>query len=113
VATEIFAALAALERETSAERARAGLASARARGRNGGRPFRMTTAQLRRAQAAMRQGTMTVGAPCAAFGFTRQALYQHVDPSGQLRPRGRKLLGLAGQSAEAGVPPTPITAPTG
>ena len=41
----IFAALAEFERELIVERTRAGLASARARGRNGGRPFKMTAGQ--------------------------------------------------------------------
>ena len=41
----IFAALAEFERELIVERTRAGLASARARGRNGGRPFKMTPAR--------------------------------------------------------------------
>ena len=50
-----FAALAEFERELIVERTKAGLASARARGRNGGRPFKMTTAKLRLAQAAMGQ----------------------------------------------------------
>lgn len=49
----IFAALAEFERELISERTRAGLASARARGRKGGRPFKMTTAKLRLAMAAM------------------------------------------------------------
>ena len=49
----IFAALAEFERELIVERIRAGLASARARGRHGGRPFAMTPAQLRLAMAAM------------------------------------------------------------
>ncbi len=48
----IFAALAEFERELIAERTIAGLASARARGRKGGRPFKMTAAKLR---LAMRQ----------------------------------------------------------
>ena len=51
----VFAALAEFERELIIERTRAGLASARARGRNGGRPFKMTAAKLRLAQAAMGQ----------------------------------------------------------
>jgi DNA invertase Pin-like site-specific DNA recombinase len=49
----IFAALAEFERELIRERTIAGLASARARGRNGGRPYTMTPAKLRLAQAAM------------------------------------------------------------
>lgn len=43
----IFAGLAEFERELIVERTRAGLASARARGRHGGRPFKMTPAKLR------------------------------------------------------------------
>ena len=49
----IFAALAEFERELIAERTVAGLASARARGRKGGRPFKMTAAKLRLAMAAI------------------------------------------------------------
>ena len=49
----IFAALAEFERELIRERTLAGLASARARGRKGGRPHALSKAQLRLAQAAM------------------------------------------------------------
>ena len=41
----IFAALAEFERELIVERTMAGLQAARARGRNGGRPFKMTSRQ--------------------------------------------------------------------
>ena len=57
----IFAALAEFERELIAERTVAGLASARARGRKGGRPFKMTAAKLRLAMAAMGQSETKVG----------------------------------------------------
>ncbi len=49
----IFAALAEFERELIAERTTAGLASARARGRQGGRPYKMTPIKLRLAMASM------------------------------------------------------------
>jgi DNA invertase Pin-like site-specific DNA recombinase len=49
----IFAALAEFERELMSERTKAGLASARARGRKGGAPFKMTAAKLRLAISAM------------------------------------------------------------
>jgi DNA invertase Pin-like site-specific DNA recombinase len=51
----IFATLSEFERDLVAERTVAGLASARARarGRQGGRPYKMTTAKLRLAMAAM------------------------------------------------------------
>ena len=91
----IFAALAEFERELVIERTRAGLASARARGRNGGRPFKMTAAKLRLAQAAMGQPGTKVGELCAELGVSRQTLYRHVDPRGTLRTDGEKLLGRA------------------
>ena len=58
----IFAALAEFERELIAERTRAGLAAARARGRKGGAPFKMTPAKLRLAMAAMGQPETKVSA---------------------------------------------------
>jgi DNA invertase Pin-like site-specific DNA recombinase len=88
----IFAALSEFERELISERTVAGLASARARGRKGGRPFKMTAAKLRLAMAAMGQPETTVGALCKELGITRQTLYRHVSPKGELRPDGVKLL---------------------
>src|SRR5689334_8986189 len=64
----IFAALAEFERELISERTRAGLASARARGRNGGRPHKMTTAKLRLAQAAMGNPETKIGELCDELG---------------------------------------------
>ena len=61
----IFAALAEFEREFIAERTMAGLASARARGRSGGRPYKMTPAKLRLALAAMGQPQRPRSALCA------------------------------------------------
>jgi len=88
----IFAALAEFERELIAERTMAGLASARARGRSGGRPYKMTAAKLRLAMAAMGQPETKVGVLCQELGVTRQTLYRHVSPKGELRPDGTKLL---------------------
>jgi DNA invertase Pin-like site-specific DNA recombinase len=88
----IFAALAEFERELISERTVAGLASARARGRKGGRPFKMTAAKLRLAMAAMGQPETQVGKLCEELGVTRQTLYRHVSPKGELRPNGKKLL---------------------
>jgi len=88
----IFAALAEFERELISERTVAGLASARARGRKGGRPFKMTAAKLRLAMAAMGQPETIVGNLCKELGVTRQTLYRHVSPKGELRPDGLKLI---------------------
>ncbi|WP_104081355.1 recombinase family protein [Cryobacterium sp. Y11] len=87
----IFAALAEFERALISERTVAGLAAARARGRTGGRPFKMTPAKIRLAMAAMGQKETIVGDLCKELGITRQTLYRHVSPSGELRPDGAKL----------------------
>jgi DNA invertase Pin-like site-specific DNA recombinase len=88
----IFAALAEFERELIPERTQAGLASARARGRKGGRPYKMTPAKLRLATASMGQSDAKIGELCVELGITRQTLYRHVSPTGELRPDGLKLL---------------------
>ena len=88
----IFAALAEFERELISDRTVAGLASARARGRKGGRPFKMTAAKLRLAMAAMGQPETIVGDLCKELDVTRQTLYRHVSPKGELRPDGLKLI---------------------
>jgi DNA invertase Pin-like site-specific DNA recombinase len=93
----IFAALAEFERELISERTAAGLASARARGRTGGRPYKMTAAKLRLATASMGQPDTKVSELCAELGVTRQTLYRHVSPTGELRPDGRKLLADVGR----------------
>lgn len=94
----IFAALSEFERELISERTVAGLASARARGRKGGRPFKMTAAKLRLAMAAMGQPETKVSQLCEELGITRQTLYRHVSPKGELRSDGVKL--LSGRRAE-------------
>ena len=72
---------------------KAGLAAARARGRKGGRPFKMTPAKLRLAQAAMGKPETVVADLCAEIGITPQTLYRFVDPKGELRAEGKRLLG--------------------
>ncbi len=88
----IFAGLAEFERELISERTKAGLASARARGRHGGRPFKMTAAKLRLACASMGQPETKVADLCAELGITRQTLYRVVGPNGELRNDGERLL---------------------
>jgi len=90
----IFAALAEFERELISERTKAGLASARARGRKGGRPYKMTPAKIRLAMASMGQPGTKVGELCKELGVTRQTLYRHISPTGKLRADGKKVLGV-------------------
>lgn len=89
----IFAALAEFEREMIRERTIAGMASARARGRKGGRPHKMTTAKLRLAMASLGNLETKIGPLCEELGITKQTLYRHVSPTGELREDGKKLLG--------------------
>jgi DNA invertase Pin-like site-specific DNA recombinase len=89
----IFAALAEFERELISERTRAGLASARARGRKGGRKFTMTAARVRLAQAGLANRDTNVGVLCKELGITRQTLYRFVSPKGDLRDDALRLLG--------------------
>jgi DNA invertase Pin-like site-specific DNA recombinase len=88
----IFAALAEFERDLISERTKAGLEAARARGRNGGAPYKMTTAKLRLAQVAMENKETKISELCKELGITRQTLYRHVSPDGELRNDGKKLL---------------------
>ena len=85
----IFAALAEFERDLISERTRAGLASARARGRRGGRRPKMTPAKVRLAAAAMGKPETTVANLCEELGISSQTLYRHVSPTGELRPEQR------------------------
>lgn len=90
----IFAALAELERELIRERTKAGLASARARGRKGGRRFDLSKAQVRLAQAAMENRDIKVSELCNELSATRSTLYRYLGPRGELREHGERVLGL-------------------
>jgi DNA invertase Pin-like site-specific DNA recombinase len=88
----IFAALSEFEREMIKERTLAGMVSARARGRKGGRPYKMTQAKLRLAMASLGQLETKIGPLCKELGITKQTLYRHLAPNGELREDGKKLL---------------------
>lgn len=90
----IFAALSEYERDLIVERTHAGLIAARARGRVGGRKFKMTAPKLRLAMASMGQRETQVGDLCRELGISRQTLYRMVGPNGELRPDGKKLMSM-------------------
>ncbi|WP_258036119.1 Hin recombinase [Pseudomonas putida] len=52
----------------------------------------MTPAKLRLAQAAMGKPETKVADLCTELGISRQTLYRFVDPKGDLRADGTKLL---------------------
>ncbi len=87
-----FAALAEFERDLIIERTKAGLESARARGRKGGRKFGLTKSQVRLAQAAMGNKETIVSQLAQELGVTRATLYRYVSPNGELRKNGQEVL---------------------
>jgi len=90
----IFGAFAEFERELIRERTIAGLKAARARGRKGGRKFQLTKAQVRLAQAAMKNRDTSVSELCKELNITKATLYKYVDPKGNLREYGKIVLGI-------------------
>ena len=90
----IFGALAEFERELIIERTKAGLQSARARGRVGGRKFNLSKAQVRLAEASMKNRDTSVAELCKELKITRATLYKYVSPTGELRDYGKRVLNL-------------------
>ena len=73
----VFAALAEFERELIAERTRAGLAAARARGRLGGRPRKMDRTMLQMAMSVMAARETNARDLAHRLGITTTTLYTH------------------------------------
>ena len=88
----IFGAFAEFERELIRERTIAGLKAARARGRKGGRKFQLSKAQVRLAQVAMKNRDTSATDLANELSITRATLYRYVDPNGELREFGKKVL---------------------
>jgi DNA invertase Pin-like site-specific DNA recombinase len=72
----IFASLAEFERDLIRERTAAGLAAARARGRNGGRPSVMTAEKSRVARQMYESRLYTVQAIATTLGVSRASIYR-------------------------------------
>ncbi|MBE9241209.1 recombinase family protein [Synechocystis salina] len=88
----VFAALAEYERELIAERTKAGLQAARARGRLGGRPRKMDRTTLAMAMNAMADPKACAKDVAARLGITTATLYSYVNGDGSLKPAGERLL---------------------
>lgn len=73
----IFGALAEFERGLIRERTNAGLVSARARGRLGGRPSSFKEAKLQMAKALLRDPEITVEDVAKQLGISASTLYRH------------------------------------
>ncbi len=76
----LFGALAEFERDLIRERTTAGLVAARARGRVGGRPPRMTPQKLAVARQLYESRQHTVAAIAKTVGVSRASIYRHLRP---------------------------------
>src|SRR5690606_6872361 len=81
----IFAGLAQFERSIIRERTKAGLESARARGRLGGRPRSMNEDDIAAAKAMLKDPEITVAQVAERLGIAASTLYRHI-------PGGRSIL---------------------
>lgn len=81
----VFTALASCERTLRSERTHTGLAFARARGRLGGRPRRITPDQVNLMAQLMKNPDASVQQICEQFDISRTTLYRYVSPTGEVR----------------------------
>ena len=75
----IFAALAEFERDIISERTRAGLAAARARGRVGGRPRKMTEKKFEQAKVLMKDHRNSIPDICKLLDISKSTLYRYLN----------------------------------
>ncbi|KDR96820.1 Site-specific DNA recombinase [Peptoclostridium litorale DSM 5388] len=75
----IFASLAEFERDIIRERTLAGLSSARARGRVGGRPPVMDTNKIAMAKSMMADKSISVKDICKALSVSKSTLYKYLN----------------------------------
>jgi DNA invertase Pin-like site-specific DNA recombinase len=73
----VFGALAEFERESIRERTNAGLKAARARGRLGGRPPKLTSKQIEMAKRLLNDPTVSVVEVCRTLQVSRSTLYRY------------------------------------
>ena len=74
----VFGALAEFERDIIRERTLAGLASARARGRVGGRPRKLSKKQVEMAKKLMQDVAIPISEICGTLGISKATLYRYV-----------------------------------
>ena len=74
----VFAALAEFERDLIRERTSAGLAAARSRGRNGGRPAKLTERQIAMARRLLSDPVTRIDDVCRTLRVSRSTLYRHL-----------------------------------
>ena len=73
----VFGALAEFERDIIRERTLAGLAAARARGRAGGRPRKLSKKQVEMAKTLMADPSRSIGEICETLSVSKATLYRY------------------------------------
>lgn len=84
----IFGALAEFERTVIRERTKAGLSAARARGRVGGRPAKLSVDDLKAAKALLGDPTITVADVAKRLGVSPATLYRHLPAARSMTQEG-------------------------
>ena len=76
----VLSAISAMEREIIIERTRSGLAAAKARGRVGGRPSKLTEEQVRLARQLLQDPTNSIASVCRTLGIGKATFYRKIKP---------------------------------
>lgn len=87
----IFASLAEFERDIIRERTHAGLSSARARGRKGGRPKGVDEKKRKAALALKKDPVRSVKEICDILGISRNTYYKYTQPEDKLAEEPQKI----------------------
>ena len=100
----IMAGMAQMERELIAERRNAGIAAARARGRNGGRPHRLTPRKIDALRAILAApAAPSVGEAAAALGVSRATAYRALGRRAEEMRRNRGAASPGGHNLPPGI----------
>lgn len=83
----IFSALAQFERDLIRERTMAGLTAARARGRKGGRPYKLSDKDVAMVRQLYDSRTVTVKEIAARFNVSRSTIYKAIGRAGKKEER--------------------------
>lgn len=86
----VFAALSEFERNLTRERTSAGLAAARARGRNGGRPQALSERQVREIRLLLMDPETRIADVAQRYGVSRTTVYKYITVPDEKNDSSRK-----------------------
>lgn len=90
----IMSAFAEMQREMIRENTKVGLAAARARGKFGGRPWKVDPEILHMAMELLKENRMTVREIAKKLGVSDPTLYSCLNSDGTLKERGQMILNV-------------------